>query len=91
MPIHLKPRPPKIYIFGGGYIGSSITSTRRVTSMSGYADSWWSRDGSHWYKISYEEGKPCAAACFCCCGLEKMGWGSFSASGFLPTPSDLTD
>lgn len=61
MPIHLKPRPPKIYIFGGGYIGSSITSTRRVTSMSGYADSWWSRDGSHWYKISYEEGKPSAA------------------------------
>lgn len=47
---------PKIYVFGGGYIGSSSTSTRRVSTMIGYADAYWSRDGAKWVKINYEEG-----------------------------------
>jgi hypothetical protein len=47
---------PKMYIFGGGYIGSSTRSARRVTSMAGFADAHWSRDGASWTRISYEEG-----------------------------------
>lgn len=49
-------QPPKIYVFGGGYIGFSTSNPKRVTSMSGYADAYWSRDGMNWVKISYEEG-----------------------------------
>lgn len=48
--------PPKIYLFGGGYIGYNTANTKRVTSMVGYADAYWSRDGLHWVKINYEEG-----------------------------------
>jgi hypothetical protein len=48
--------PPKIYLFGGGYIGQDTANKKRVTSMIGRADAYWSRDGVKWVKINYEEG-----------------------------------
>eukprot|EP01038_Epipyxis_sp_PR26KG_P013274 gene13274-17787_t len=52
----IKSKPPKIYLFGGGYTGFSTNSKRRVTKMVGLADAYFSHDGATWTKISYEEG-----------------------------------
>lgn len=48
--------PPKMYIFGGGYIGTVYGSKKRVTKMLGKADAYYSTDGITWTKINYEEG-----------------------------------
>mmetsp|Transcript_19908 Transcript_19908/g.33321 ORF Transcript_19908/g.33321 Transcript_19908/m.33321 type:complete len:546 (+) Transcript_19908:176-1813(+) len=48
--------PPKMYIVGGGSTGFLVSSKRRVTSMQGKADAFWSTDGQNWIKINYEEG-----------------------------------
>lgn len=45
---------PKIYIVGGGYMGTD--GNREVRSLESYTDTWWSYDGSKWTKINYEEG-----------------------------------
>ena len=46
---------PKIYISGGGYIGTK--GNNAVTKLEGYVDLWWSRDGSNWTRVDYEEGE----------------------------------
>lgn len=28
-----------------------------VRSLEGYVDTWWSRDGSNWHRVDYEEGR----------------------------------
>jgi len=48
--------PPKMYIVGGGFTGFLFNRPGRVSSMQGKADAYWSTDGTHWVKISYEEG-----------------------------------
>lgn len=49
-------QPPKIYIFGGGFIGFRTNSKRRVNEMQAKADGYWSYDAQNWVKINYEEG-----------------------------------
>lgn len=48
--------PPKIFLYGGGYIGVVKGDKKIVSSMQGKADGYWSRDGIQWNKINYEEG-----------------------------------
>jgi hypothetical protein len=50
------PSPPRMYLFGGGYIGFQSNSQKNVNSMKGYADAYWSVDGANWTMINYEEG-----------------------------------
>jgi hypothetical protein len=47
---------PRIWIFGGGYIGNSIYSTKVFTQMDGLSDAYFSRDGKIWTRINYEQG-----------------------------------
>lgn len=48
--------PPKIYLFGGGYVGFKTGSTKKVVSMVGRPDAYWSYDAINWTEISYQEG-----------------------------------
>lgn len=48
--------PPKIYLVGGGYVGFQTANKKRVISMQGKADAYWSRDGLNWTRINYQEG-----------------------------------
>lgn len=50
------PQPPRLYLFGGGYVGFTEGSQKRVTSMKGFADAYVSRDGIVWTRINYQEG-----------------------------------
>lgn len=50
------PKVPRIYLFGGGYVGFSISSQKRVTTIRGYSDSYWSEDGITWNQMNYQEG-----------------------------------
>ena len=45
--------PRSRYIFGGGYIGFQTNSRKRVNSMQGKADAYYSLDGANWVKINY--------------------------------------
>lgn len=45
--------PLSRYIFGGGYIGFQTNSRKRVNSMQGKADAYYSLDGANWVKINY--------------------------------------
>jgi hypothetical protein len=49
-------QPPKIYLFGGGFIGYQKNAKKKVTSMIGRADAYWTRDGVNWTQINYQEG-----------------------------------
>lgn len=49
-------RPPKIWVFGGGEIGQSATSKRKILLMNGKSDGWFTYDGIVWNQINYEEG-----------------------------------
>ena len=49
-------QPPKIFLFGGGFIGSRKGDKKIVSTMQGKADGYYSRDGITWHKINYEEG-----------------------------------
>lgn len=46
---------PKMYIVGGGYIGSKRNHV--VRKMEAYVDIWFSRDGTNWTKVNYQEGR----------------------------------
>lgn len=48
--------PPRVYLFGGGSIGFTTKSSRRVTVMEGRIDAYYSENGRDWVKISYDEG-----------------------------------
>jgi hypothetical protein len=48
--------PPRIFVFGGGYIGVVKGDKKIVSEMQAKADGYWSRDGVQWTKINYEEG-----------------------------------
>eukprot|EP00957_Ditylum_brightwellii_P090013 6855444-Ditylum_brightwellii.AAC.1 len=48
------PATPKMYIMGGGYMGTKGNNV--VRKLEGYVDAWWSYDGSVWNRIDYEEG-----------------------------------
>ena len=71
LPVKVSLKPPKIFVFGGGYIGgkdvddsgaqgaarrNTRANKKRVVAMSGYSDAFWSRDGATWVRISYQEG-----------------------------------
>ena len=45
---------PRIYIAGGGYMGTKGNNV--VRRLEGYVDVWWSHDGSNWYRTNYMEG-----------------------------------
>ncbi|KAL3797894.1 hypothetical protein ACHAWO_009767 [Cyclotella atomus] len=45
---------PRIFITGGGYMGTK--GNNEVRSFEAYSDTWWSSDGSTWYRVNYEEG-----------------------------------
>jgi len=49
-------KPPRIFMFGGGYIGDSTLSTKVATSMKAYADAYFSRDGITWTRVNYVQG-----------------------------------
>lgn len=46
----------KIYLFGGGFIGSYINTNAIVNSMDAKLDAFYSRDGVTWIQINYQEG-----------------------------------
>jgi|AntRauTorckE5430_2_1112549.scaffolds.fasta_scaffold08434_3 hypothetical protein len=46
--------PAKIFLSGGGYIGSK--GNNEVHTLEGYMDLYWSYNGSQWYRVNYEEG-----------------------------------
>lgn len=46
----------KIFLFGGGYLGNDIHSSRETRAMDGRMDAWWSRDGGTWYRINFQQG-----------------------------------
>jgi len=46
---------PKIYLMGGGYLGTH--GNNEVRYINGYTDVWWTLDGSEWHRVDYEEGK----------------------------------
>ena len=46
---------PKMFILGGGYIGSKRNHV--VRKMEAYVDMWYSRDGMNWKRVHYQEGK----------------------------------
>lgn len=48
---------PRLWVFGGGYIGDSTSNTRVITTMDGLADAYFSRDGKTWTKVNYEQGE----------------------------------
>jgi hypothetical protein len=48
--------PAKIYLFGGGYAGFASNSQKKVNSVVGRPDAYWSYDGVHWNQINYQEG-----------------------------------
>lgn len=47
-----------MYLFGGGHIGFTTSSTARITEMQGLYDALVSRDGITWTQINYQEGGP---------------------------------
>lgn len=53
---HNPPQPARIYLFGGGYVGSVLGSKKKVTKMAGKADAFYSIDGITWVQINYQEG-----------------------------------
>ncbi len=38
----------RIFLFGGGNIGYSTSSSKKITSMEGRLDAWYSKDGVNW-------------------------------------------
>lgn len=44
----------RMWMVGGAYIGQKGTAV--VYNMYGYVDTWWSRNGVNWTRVSYEEG-----------------------------------
>jgi hypothetical protein len=44
----------KLWLVGGSYIGTN--GNKVVSSMYGYIDTWWSRDGVSWKRVDYESG-----------------------------------
>ena len=48
--------PPRIYIFGGGYVGGLTSTTSSQIGLLGRTDGRWSRDGITWTQINFEEG-----------------------------------
>jgi len=45
---------PKIYLSGGGYMGTK--GNENVRTLEGYVDMWWSDNGSKWTRVNHEEG-----------------------------------
>ena len=49
-------RAPRIFIFGGGDIGFSTTTSAILEVMQGKVDAFVSRDGITWTQVNYQEG-----------------------------------
>jgi len=47
---------PTMFVLGGGNIGQTATSKKKLSSMEGLLDMWYSRDGANWKRINYIEG-----------------------------------
>ena len=47
---------PRMYMFGGGILGTSTLMSAKNLTINGYSDAWWSRDGINWYQINFESG-----------------------------------
>lgn len=54
--LHRTGKPPRMYLFGGGNIGYSTSSSHRIETMVGKIDGYFSTDGITWTKLSYNEG-----------------------------------
>jgi hypothetical protein len=47
---------PRMWMFGGGNIGTYTHTNARKYKMEGYYDTWTSRDGIVWTQVNYQEG-----------------------------------
>lgn len=48
--------PPRIWIFGGAYVGGYAASSAEQLGLKGLSDAWWSRDGANWVRVNYQAG-----------------------------------
>ena len=51
-----QPTPSRVFLFGGGDLGSEINSNQRFDNVNGRMDAYWSRDMIQWHKVNFEEG-----------------------------------
>jgi len=49
---------PKMYIMGGGYIGTKRNHV--IRKMEAYVDTWWSRDGINWQQVNLADSSGAA-------------------------------
>ncbi|GMI07202.1 hypothetical protein TrLO_g11050 [Triparma laevis f. longispina] len=49
---------PKMYIMGGGYIGTKRNHV--IRKMEAYVDTWWSRDGINWQQVNLKDSADAA-------------------------------
>lgn len=49
-------RPATMYLIGGGFIGTPAKAQKKLFSMTGSLDAYWSIDGITWHIINYREG-----------------------------------
>merc|ERR1711988_591535 len=49
---------PRIWMTGGIYFGENDGQVvgRGTPNFEGYVDLWWTRDGTEWFQVNYEEG-----------------------------------
>jgi len=47
---------PRLWLFGGGFIGTNIVTREQTQVMTAYYDAWYSRDGITWTLVNYQEG-----------------------------------
>ena len=48
--------PPRIWIFGGAYVGGTTKTTGITLQLKGWTDALWSRDGVTWTQVNFQEG-----------------------------------
>jgi hypothetical protein len=48
--------PSRVYLLGGGDLGSHTTSNKKFFSVNGQTDAYWSSDMTNWFQVNYEEG-----------------------------------
>lgn len=46
----------KLFVMGGGYVGSVAGTNQQVLSIDGAVDTWWTRDLVSWNKVNYDQG-----------------------------------
>lgn len=51
-----RPTPPRLFLFGGGFVGFTTSAKKIVNSMDAFSDAFWSEDGAVWHQLNYQEG-----------------------------------